>query len=133
MDGKLARTSKDRKMITGGPTIILCEPQLGENIGMVARAMANFGLSNLRLVNPREGWPNEKAERASAKAVHVIAGVKVFDNLPSAIADLNYVLATTARDRDGYKPVLGPVVAAQELRNRDTSGQAIGILFGRER
>ena len=129
----MGRTSQNRELITGGPVVILCEPQLGENIGMVARAMANFGLSNLRLVNPREGWPNEKAERASAKAVHVIEGVKVFDDLPAAIADLNYVLATTARDRDGYKPVLGPVTAAQELRSRDTSGQATGILFGRER
>ena len=129
----MGRTSKERELITGGPVIILCEPQLGENIGMVARAMANFGLSELRLVNPREGWPNEKAERASAKAVHVIEGVTVFDDLPGAIADLNYVLATTARDRDGYKPVLGPVSAAQELRSRDTSGQTTGILFGRER
>ena len=129
----MGRTSQNRKLITGGPVIILCEPQLGENIGMVARAMANFGLSNLRLVNPREGWPNEKAERAAAKADHVITGVKVFDDLPSAIADLNFVLATTARDRDGYKPVLGPVEAAHELRTRDTAAQATGILFGRER
>ncbi len=129
----MGRTRKDSKLITGGPVIILCEPQLGENIGMVARAMANFGLSELRIVNPREGWPNEKAERASAKAVHVIEGVKVFDDLASAIADLNYVLATTARDRDGYKPVRGPVAAAKELRVRDAAGQRSGILFGRER
>lgn len=129
----MGRTSKERELITGGPAIILCEPQLGENIGMVARAMANFGISELRLVNPREGWPNEKAERASAKAVHVIEGVRVFDDLPSAIADLTYVLATTARDREGYKPVLGPVTAARELRSRDVSGQKSGILFGRER
>jgi tRNA/rRNA methyltransferase len=129
----MGRTRKDSKLITGGPVIILCEPQLGENIGMVARAMANFGLSELRIVNPREGWPNEKAERASAKAVHVIEGVQVFDDLPSAITDLNYILATTARGRDGYKPVRGPVSAAQELRVRENSGQRSGIVFGRER
>ncbi len=129
----MGRTSQNRELITGGPVVILCEPQLGENIGMVARAMANFGVSNLRFVNPREGSPNEKAERAAAKADHVIKGVKVFEDLPSAIADLNYVLATTARDRDGYKPVLGPVDAARELRTRDTADQATGILFGRER
>lgn len=129
----MGRTRKDSILITGGPVIILCEPQLGENIGMVARAMANFGLSELRIVNPREGWPNDKAVRASAKAVHVIEGVKVFDDLASAIADLNYVLATTARDRDGYKPVRGPVAGAQELRVRDKAGQRSGILFGRER
>lgn len=129
----MAGTDSRRELMTGGPVVILCEPQLGENIGMVARAMANFGLSELRIVNPREGWPNEKATRAAAKADHVIEGAKVYDDVASAIGDLNYVLATTARERDGYKPVRGPVAAAQELRARDTAGQRSGILFGRER
>jgi tRNA/rRNA methyltransferase len=114
-----------------GPVIILVEPQLGENIGMVARAMANFGLSRLRLVNPRDGWPSEKARAAASKADHVIDGVVVFDTLDAAIADLNFVLATTARQRDGFKPVRGPVEAARGLRSR--AGEATGILFGRER
>ncbi|MGS1096110.1 RNA methyltransferase [Aquamicrobium terrae] len=116
-----------------GPVIVLVEPQLGENIGMVARAMANFGLSELRLVNPRDGWPSEKARAAASKADHVIDAVRVFDDLPAAIADLNFVFATTARARDGFKKVAGPVEAGRALRARCTDGQRTGILFGRER
>lgn len=116
-----------------GPAIILVEPQLGENIGMVARAMANFGLSRLRLVNPRDGWPSEKARAAASKADHVIDGVEVFETLEAAIADLSFVFATTARERDGFKAVRGPVEAGRMLRARAISGQATGILFGRER
>ncbi len=129
----MAGTDRQRKLLTEGPAIILVEPQLGENIGMVARAMANFGLSELRLVTPRDGWPNEKARAAASKADHVIDGVRVFDTLADAIADLNFVFATTARQRDGFKPVHGPVHAADELRRRFHDGQKSGILFGRER
>ena len=99
----MAGTDRDRKLITGGPAIVLVEPQLGENIGMVARAMANFGLSELRIVNPRDGWPSEKARAAASKADHVIDGATVHDDLPSAIADLQFVFATTARERDVSK------------------------------
>ncbi|MBN9547856.1 MAG: RNA methyltransferase [Alphaproteobacteria bacterium] len=116
-----------------GPAIILVEPQLGENIGMVARAMANFGLSELRLVNPRDGWPSEKARAAASRADHVIDATKVFDDLASAVADLNFVFATTARERDGFKPVRGPVEAGRALRARVEAGERTGILFGRER
>ncbi len=116
-----------------GPAIVLVEPQLGENIGMVARAMANFGLTELRLVNPRDGWPSEKARAAASRADHVIDAVRVFSDLPSAIADLNFVFATTARERDGFKPVRGPVEAGRALRARGAAGQRTGILFGRER
>ncbi|MBZ9993316.1 RNA methyltransferase [Mesorhizobium sp. BH1-1-4] len=116
-----------------GPAIILVEPQLGENIGMVARAMANFGLAELRLVNPRDGWPSEKARAAASRADHVIDAVKVFDDLASALADLNFVFATTARQRDGFKSVRGPVEAGRMLRARHGIGQRTGILFGRER
>ncbi|CDX11821.1 RNA methyltransferase [Mesorhizobium sp. ORS 3324] len=118
---------------TAGPAIILVEPQLGENIGMVARAMANFGLSELRLVNPRDGWPNEKARAAASRADHVIDATRVFGDLASAVADLNFVFATTARERDGFKPVRGPVEAGRALRVREQAGQRTGILFGRER
>ncbi|TIQ36937.1 MAG: RNA methyltransferase [Mesorhizobium sp.] len=118
---------------TAGPAIILVEPQLGENIGMVARAMANFGLSELRLVNPRDGWPSEKARAAASRADHVIDATKVFDDLASAVADLNFVFATTARERDGFKPVRGPVEAGRALRAREQAGLRTGILFGRER
>ncbi len=115
------------------PVIVLVEPQLGENIGMVARAMANFGLAELRLVNPRDGWPSEKARAAASNANHVIDNTKVFDGLPEALADLNFVMATTARQRDGFKRVAGPVEAGRTLRARVNVGQRTGILFGRER
>ncbi len=116
-----------------GPAIILVEPQLGENIGMVARAMANFGLVELRLVNPRDGWPSEKARAAASRADHVIDNAVVFDDLRAALADLNFVLATTARERDSFKPVLSPVEAGRGLRERSRACQKTGILFGRER
>ncbi|MGB6118746.1 MAG: RNA methyltransferase [Mesorhizobium sp.] len=115
------------------PAIILVEPQLGENIGMVARAMANFGLAELRLVAPRDGWPNEKARAAASRADHVIDGVVVFETLQEAIADLQYVGATTARPRDNFKPVVGPVEAGRALRTRAASGMRTGLMFGRER
>ena len=116
-----------------GPAIILVEPQLGENIGMVARAMANFGLAELRLVNPRDGWPSDKARAAASNADHVIDATQVFDDLPSAVADLNFIFATTARQRDGFKRVAGPVEAGRVLRGRARTGERTGILFGRER
>jgi tRNA/rRNA methyltransferase len=118
---------------SSSPAIILVEPQLGENIGMVARAMANFGLTNLRLVNPRDGWPNEKAIATASRADHVIGAVQVFEKLDHAIADLNFLFATTARQRDGFKPVRSPVEAARSMRRRAVAGQKTGILFGREK
>ncbi len=129
----MAGTNSEHQLLAEGPVIILVEPQMGENIGMVARAMANFGLADLRLVNPRDGWPNEKAQAAASKADHVIEGTRVFGTLEEAIADLNFVYATTARSRDNYKPVRSPVFAAGNLRNRFRAGEATGILFGRER
>jgi len=129
----MAGTNSERQLLTEGPAIILVEPQMGENIGMVARAMANFGLSELRLVNPRDGWPNERAQATASKADHVIEATKVYDTLEEAIADLNFVYATTARERDGFKPVRSPVVAADTLRAKFRAGEGTGILFGRER
>jgi tRNA/rRNA methyltransferase len=129
----MSGTNSELELITGGPVIVLVEPQLGENIGMVARAMANFGLSDLRLVAPRDGWPNEKARSAAAKADHVIDGAVVFETLEAAIADLNFVFATTARLRDGFKYVRAPVEAASMLRAREDAGEKTGILFGREK
>ncbi|WP_377288800.1 RNA methyltransferase [Rhizobium sp. SG2393] len=129
----MAGTNSERELIADGPAIILVHPQLGENIGMVARAMANFGLAELRLVNPRDGWPNEKAVSAASRADHVIDAAKVYETTEAAIADLSFVYATTARDRDGYKPVRSPVFASNTLRQRHRAGQKVGILFGRER
>ena len=129
----MAGTNSERTLIAEGPAIILVHPQLGENIGMVARAMANFGLAELRLVNPRDGWPSEKAISAASKADHVIEAAKVYPSLEEAVSDLEFVYATTARDRYGYKEVRSPVVAADDLRTRFRTGQKTGILFGRER
>jgi tRNA/rRNA methyltransferase len=115
------------------PVIILVDPQLSENIGTAARAMANFGLSRLRLVNPREGWPSDKARSASASADHVIDGTEVFATLEEAIADLNFVYATTARSREITKPVVGPREAAVATQARIAKGGGVGVLYGRER
>ncbi|MBN7756608.1 RNA methyltransferase [Nitratireductor aquimarinus] len=129
----MAGTDKQQDMLAEGPAIILVEPQLGENIGMVARAMANFGLAELRLVAPRDGWPNEKARASASRADHVIDAATVYETPAEAVADLNFVLATTARPRDNFKPVRGPVEAASDLRSRFAGGQKTGIMFGRER
>jgi tRNA/rRNA methyltransferase len=129
----MAGTDKQREMITDGPAIVLVEPQLGENIGMVARAMANFGLAELRLVNPRDGWPNPKAMSAASGADHILDGVQVFDTVTEALSGKNYVVATTARQRDGFKRVLGPAKAAGNLRRRHGQALATAMVFGRER
>lgn len=115
------------------PTIILSHPQLGENIGAAARAMANFGLSDLRLVNPRDGWPNEKAHRMAAGASGVIDNVRVFTSLREAASDLHLVFATTARDRGTTKEVITPAEAAKRLRRACTRGEKTAVLFGNER
>ncbi len=114
------------------PAIILVEPQLGENIGFAARAMANFGLSELRLVAPRDGWPSEKAKNAASGAP-VLDEVKTYPSVAAAIGDLNFVLATTARPRGMVKPVLAPESAARELAVRAARGERTGVLFGPER
>ncbi len=115
------------------PTLILVRPQLADNIGMVARAMANFGLDDLRLVAPRDGWPNEKARAAASGANYVIDATKAFDRLEQAVADMHFVCATTARQRDLAKPVLTPEQAATEIRRRMEAGEKCAILFGPER
>jgi tRNA/rRNA methyltransferase len=116
-----------------GPVVILVEPQLGENIGMAARAMGNFALSRLRIVNPRDGWPNIAAQRAAAGADHILEGAELFDTVEAAVADCSLLFATTARAHDQAKPVVGPDVAATEMVGQIKSGGTVGILFGRER
>ena len=115
------------------PSVILMEPQLADNIGMVARACANFGIDNLRLVAPRDGWPNEKARIAASGANYIIDDAQAYLTLEDSIADLNWVVATTARQRDLRKPVLTPEHAIAEIRRRIARGERCGILFGRER
>ena len=115
------------------PAIILVGPQLSENIGQAARAMANFGLTDLRLVSPRDGWRSEKTFSNAAGAAPIIESVSVYSTIESAIADLHCVGATTARIRDMIKPVLTPESAIRDFAIRAESGQRCGILFGRER
>src|SRR5438309_6089480 len=91
-----------------GPVVVLVEPQLGENIGMAARAMGNFALDRLRIVNPRDGWPNIAAGRAAAGADHILDHVELFDRVEQAVADLDLLFAATARAHDQAKPVVGP-------------------------
>ena len=116
-----------------GPVVILVEPQLGENIGMAARAMGNFALTRLRIVNPRDGWPNIAAQRAAAGADQILEQAELFDTVEQAVADLTLLFATTARAHDQAKPVVGPGAAAREIVDHVAGGGGAGILFGRER
>src|SRR5438105_5912144 len=111
-------TDKTKAWIAGGLFVFLVEPQLGENIGTTARAMANFGLSRLRLIKPRDGWPNPRAYVAASGADRILDGAMLFDTLEAAIADLTFVLATTARAHDQAKPVIGPEEAARVMAPR---------------
>ncbi|MDQ8731810.1 TrmJ/YjtD family RNA methyltransferase [Bradyrhizobium sp. LHD-71] len=115
------------------PVVVLVEPQLGQNIGMAARAMGNFGLKELRIVNPRDGWPNVHAKRAAAGADAIVDGARLFDTVHAAIADCSLVLATTARAHDQAKPVLAPEAAVRELAGEIAGAGRAAILFGRER
>jgi len=115
------------------PVVVLVRPQLAENIGAVARAMLNFGLTELRLVSPRGRWPDEVAYRSASGADLVLDGARVFAITAEAVADLNLVYASTARLRDMVKPVSAPRDAARELREAAAAGARAGILFGPER
>lgn len=115
------------------PAVILVEPQLGENIGSSARAMANFGLEDLRLVEPRDPWPNDKAAAMASGAHWVIDGTRIYPATQEAVADLSFVCATTARPRDMIKPVLTPQGAAERMMACAFRGERCGVLFGSER
>jgi len=115
------------------PAVILNEPQLAENIGAVARAMANFGLADLRLVRPRDGWPQDRAWASASGAHWPLDGARVFDRLEAAIGDLRLVLATTARPRETKLPILTPREAAARLHEGVGQGWGVGLLFGGER
>jgi tRNA/rRNA methyltransferase len=124
---------RQRPRADPAPAVILIEPQLGENIGTAARAMANFGLDDLRLVRPRDGWPNDHARKAASGADWIIENARLFDEAADAIGELSYVYATTARPRGMVKPVITPEQAGEDMRQRVSAGQNVGILFGRER
>jgi tRNA/rRNA methyltransferase len=128
-----SKTHKTNSALLKAPAIILVEPQLGENIGMAARAMLNCGLTDLRLVNPRDGWPSDSAKAASAGADQVIKTTKIFKTTEEAVSDLNIVFATTARKRDMTNRVVTPRRAASEIHDVLSSGDGIaGVLFGPE-
>ncbi|NRA31310.1 MAG: RNA methyltransferase, partial [Parvularculaceae bacterium] len=114
------------------PIIILVRPQMGENIGAAARAMLNFGLDAMRLVAPRDGWPNPNAKAMAAGAGRVLDGVRVFDTVAEATADCSYVLATTARQRGLFLPVMDAEESAQKISERTAQGERTAILFGGE-
>jgi tRNA/rRNA methyltransferase len=120
-------------MNASGPCVILNEPQLAENIGAVARVMANFGLSDLRLVRPRDGWPQDRAWASASGADWPLDGARVYETLRSAVADLRLVMATTARPREAMLEVLTPREAAGRLAEAHARDLPIGLLFGGER
>ncbi|MFP4098149.1 MAG: RNA methyltransferase [Alphaproteobacteria bacterium] len=112
-----------------GPAIILCRPQMGENIGATARAMLNLNLTDLRIIAPRDSWPNERANATASGALELMPPVKIYDTLQKAIKDLHFCLATTARQRDMVKPVYEPDTGIRKLQQYDKTG----IIFGAER
>lgn len=114
------------------PAIILVRPQISQNIGTTARAMLNFGLTDLRLVAPKQDWKNKNARALAAGADVILENARVFDSVPDAIADLQGLYATTARPRDVIKEVKTPVQAASEIVTRIQDSKKIGILFGAE-
>src|SRR6202167_5687085 len=129
-----AGTDKTKNWSAGPcPVVILVEPQLGENIGAAARAMANFGLGRLRLVRPRQAWPNDKARMMAGGAAPLLDNPVLYDTLEASIADCSFVLATTARAHDQAKPVVGPAEAAREMGPRLAAGETVAVVFGRER
>lgn len=130
----MAGTDHRRTSASGAqPVVVLVRPQMGENIGTAARAMLNFGLTRLRLVEPLCGWPNAKAVNAASGASVVLNGIEIFADTRAAVADLHRVYATTARPREMVKPVFTGEAVGRELRARLTAGEDVGVLFGPER
>ncbi|MFC6586421.1 RNA methyltransferase [Sulfitobacter pacificus] len=115
------------------PAFILVRPQMGENIGAASRAMWNFGLDHMRIVAPRDGWPNPAAVAMASGAGRLLDEAKLCADLPDALADCDFVFATTARSRDLTKPVFSPEAAMVETRRRIAAGQRVAVLFGPER
>ncbi len=135
------KTTKDQlgRVVTEGidkrvqPVVILVRTQLGENIGGAVRVMLNFGLSELRLVAPRDGWPNPSADAMAAGAIPVLEKAKIFSSTKEAVADLQYIAAATARRRDMEIPVVGTDDIGNKMRTKMSKGLKCGILFGPEK
>jgi tRNA/rRNA methyltransferase len=131
-----AGTDKTKSWIDhAGPIVVLVEPQLGENIGAAARVMANFGLARLRLIKPRDGWPNLQARRSASGADRILDEAVLYQSVQAAIADCSLVLATTARAHDQAKPVIAPEAAARQIAAHIglDGTENVAVLFGRER
>ena len=116
-----------------GPVMVLIRPQMGENIGAAARAMWNFGLGRMRIVAPRDGWPNPKAVAMASGAGRVLDHAGLFDDLGAAIGDCDYVFATTARPRGLTRPVMTPERAMDHARTLIGQGKRVAVMFGPER
>jgi tRNA/rRNA methyltransferase len=129
----MGRASKGRATTSDTPFVILVRPQLGENVGMAARAMLNCGLSRLRLVAPRDGWPNPSAQRAASGADIVLEQTTIFDTVGEAVADLEHVVGTSARNRELSQRIVTARRAAGEMHDWIGRGETVGILFGPER
>ena len=115
------------------PHIILSRPQLGENIGAAARIMHNFGLENLRLISPRDGWPNKKATTVSSGGGRIIDNAIVFNDINDAVSDLNYIFSTTIRTRKYSKEIYDPEKGMKYVKKLLEKGNSVGIIFGSER
>ncbi|MCR9125927.1 MAG: RNA methyltransferase [Rhodobacteraceae bacterium] len=118
---------------TPQPAFVLVRPQMGENIGAAARGMWNFGLDRMRVVAPRDGWPNPSAVAMASGAGRVLDEAQLFGDLDAAVADCGFVMATTARPRGLTKPVFSPERAMREAADRIAAGQRVAVLFGPER
>ena len=130
----MAGTDSTKRFDLGpAPVVVLVNPQLGENIGAAARAMANFGLKDLRIVKPRDSWPNQKALATASGAHWILDDATVHEDLGSALADTHFAYATTARPRGMVKDVITPEEAGLDMRRRVDAGERVAILFGRER
>ncbi len=126
-------TLKQKATLSASPIVILIRPQLGENIGAVARAMLNFGLTDLRIVCPRDGWPNQSAVAVASGAGIVLENAKIFNSSQDACADINFIFATTARNRDLSNEIFSPKNSMKKCLELIKSGQRVGIMFGPER
>ena len=115
------------------PSFVLVRPQMGENIGAAARAMWNFGLDSMRVVAPRDGWPNQRAVAMASGAGRLLDEAGLFADLPAALADCTYTYATTARPRGLTKPVFSPEAAMKDASLRVANGEKVAVIFGPER
>ena len=115
------------------PTFILTRPQMGENIGAAARAMLNFGLDRMRIVGPRDGWPNPAAVAMASGAGRVLDAATLHADVPDALADCTFVYATTARSRDLTNPIMSPEAAMRDAAARIAAGDHVAVMFGPER